>query len=502
MAVNFTELRRGNPCAENNAEDAGTGQPASPQRPCGVVIRSVSERQPGLVLLGNAASGQRDATAPGSPDIRTAGQVGRDLSDTCRPNSSVPTMLLRRIDRLTGDDEPKSGRSLLRLHGNEGICGNDTLAPLRITWLVSVDEPVAPGELSRATPPPGSMPPVSAPPSVPGGAAPRPRTMGEMTAAEAFFRYPGPGATHPDYGQWVMSHPLFRMFDQVYPRNDAVSAPGYPLDTPLYIVLRGGIHEPLGFYQSLMQLSERTDNDFPDRPSVEFETLFHDAVAVSRKAHGLLREQADFFSRLFSVVLALRVQTEVEEKARIIEVLRQEWLETDFSTLSAPMEVKPPEAHGQAAEPVRTQVSGRRTLADALGHGDMSPRKRQKTDHHREASTAAGDERLALARQTPDSPRHASPRTSDTDGDAERSPSPETERSPVRTRLSWKSTALKRKAGMAERPFKAWLANLSARGVSASSGPAPQSSAQLISDPPVAGAAITPAQPQENPLSN
>ena len=498
MAINFTKQVRDKACAENNATNTEAGQLASPQLASGIVIKSVCERQPVLSLLGNATAGQCNTTAPGSLGNRAAVQVGKELPDSSRPNLPLSTKLVRKIDRLVGDDDRKNGRSLLRLHGNNAAHDHDTLAPLNITWLIAVDQPVAPGELSRATPPPG-LSPVAAPPLVPGGAAPQFRKRDPMTPAEAFFQYPGPGAENLGYGEWVQSHPLLRMFRQVYPLHDAVGALGQPVEMPLHTVLSGGIHEALSFSHSLMELCERADSS-----SREFETLYRNAIEVSHRADGLLRKQADFFSRFFSALVAIGTQTELEEKARIIEILRQEWLETDFNTLSGGLEANPHQAHWQAAEPARTQVSGRRTLVDAMGYDSTSPRKRQKTDHHQEASTTASGEQLASARQTPASPRHASPRTSDADSDAELSPPLEGDRSPVKTRsLSWRSTTLKRKSRMTERPFKAWLANIPAREVSASSGPAQQSSAQQAGDPPVSGAAaITPAESHGKRLSD
>lgn len=354
MAIDFTKQVRDKFCPENNENNADAGQLASPQRSSDIVIRSVSERQPVPSLLGNAVAGQRNAIGPGSPGNRTVAQAGKKLSGSSMTNSPLSIKLLRKIDRLTGDDEGRSGRSLLRLHGNDAVDGNDRLAPLRINWLITVDEPIVPGELSRATPPPG----------------------------------------------------------------------------------------------------------------------------------------------------ALKTQPAQEDKVRIIEVLGQERLKTDFSKLSARPEANPHQAHWQAAEPARTQASGRRPFEDAMGPDDMPPRKRQKTDH-REASTAASDEQPASARQTLASPRHDSPRTFDADSDAELSLSPERERSPVKARsLSWKTSTLKRKPKMTELPFKAWLANTSARGLGALPGPAQRSPAQHASGPPVSSAAIMPAESHGKPSSN
>lgn len=495
MAINFTKQVRDKFCPENNEKTADAGQLASPQRASSIAIRSVSERQPVPLLLGNAVAGQHDTTAPGSLGNRTVAQAGMKPSGSSMPNSPLTIKLLRKIDRLTGEDEGTSRRSLLRLHGNDAVHGNDMLAPLKINWLVTVDEPIAPGELSRAIPPPGGMPPVSAPPSTPGVAAPLPRKKGPMTPAEAFFQYPGPGAATLDYGQWMQSHPLHSMFDDVYPFHRATRALGHYIETPMHTVLKGGIHEPLSFHHSLMELSERTDGS-----SKEFETLYRNAMAVSHASGGLLREQADFFSRFFSALIALKMQPAQDDKDRIIETLRQEWLKTDFSKLYALPEANPQQAHSQAAKPARMQVSGRRPFDDAM-ELEMPPRKKLKADHQ-EASTTASAEPLASARQAPASPRHALPRTFDADSDTELSLSPERERSPVKTRLSWRSSILKRKANMTERQFKAWLANIPAKEVGATSGPERESSAQQASDQPVAGTAITPAQSHGKPLSN
>jgi hypothetical protein len=109
-----------------------------------------------------------------------------------------------------------------------------------------------------------------------------------------------------------------------------------------------------------MKLCEQADSGLM-KPA----TLFRDAAAVSKQAAGPLQKKADFFSRFFSVLIALETGLDQHEETRISETLRQEWLETDFSVLLDRPEARPSQAQWHAAEPARTQVSGRRTFAEA-----------------------------------------------------------------------------------------------------------------------------------------
>lgn len=498
MAINIDCIKKAR--AEKSPESIEAGQPALPKQASRIIIRSTLERKPVLLPLpGNRVTNQRNATAPGSPGNRTVEQLGDELSNQFRPSSLLPTKLVRRINRLAGDDNDRSNRSLLRLHGDDAVRDNDPLAPLNIEWMISVEEPVAPGELSRATPPPGCMQLVAGSlPSLSASTAAGQQKKRLMSAAEAFFHYPVPGDGEQPFAQWLQAHPLHRMFRQVYPINDAISLPEQDIRTPMHTVLEGGISEPMRFHHSLMQISEQADGRF-----AEPEALFRDAVAVSKHADGLLQRQADFFSRFFSVLIALQTVPGQHQKAHIIESLRQEWLETDFGSLLGLPEISPPQTHWHTAEPARTQVSGRRTFSDAMGRDDMSPRKKQKTVHHHKASMPATDAHQASARQTPDSPRHDSPRTYDADSDAELSPSSDRHQSPVRSRsLSWKTSTLKRKPKLNERAFKAWVANRTASGVGASPVRTPQSPVQQASDPPVSGTTVMPAEPPEKPLTD
>jgi hypothetical protein len=52
-----------------------------------------------------------------------------------------------------------------------------------------------------------------------------------LTAAEAFFHYPGPGNDEQQFAQWLQAHPLHQMFRQVHPINDALSLPGQAIHT-------------------------------------------------------------------------------------------------------------------------------------------------------------------------------------------------------------------------------------------------------------------------------
>lgn len=483
---------------KTSPESNEAGQPASPRQASRIVLRSASERTPVLLRpLGSPVANQRSATAADSRGNRTVEQVGNELSSQSRPSSPLPTKLLRQINRLAGDDNERGSRSLLRLHGNDAVLGNDPLAGLNIEWLISTEKPVAPGELSRATPPPAHLPVVAdSPPGLP-ALPPEQHRKSAMSSAEAFFHYPGPQHDEQQFAQWLRAHPLHQMFRQVYPINEAISLSGQDIRTPVHVVLEGGISDPGCFHDSLMQICERADSNFANP-----ETLFRDAVAVSKNAAGLLQEKADFFSRFFSVLIALETVPDQHEKTRISETLRQEWLETDFGMLLGHLEASPPQAQWQAAEPARTQVSGRRTLSDAMGHGDLSPRKKQKTIHHQEATTPATDKNQASARQTPGSPRYASPRTSDADSAADLSPPLESYYSPNKTRsLSWKTSTLKRKPKLNEREFSKWTANIP--GISRSGSPArtQQSPVQQANETPVSGATVRPAEPHEKPLS-
>jgi len=500
MAINFTEQVRDKSRVENPATNTEASRPASQPPASGIAIRSLSERQPAPPLLCNAAANQRNSIAAGSPGNRKMGQASGSLSDASRPHSPLSAKLIRKIERLTGDEEEKSKRSLLRLHGSDTGHVDDMLAPLKINWLVSVDDSVASGELSRATPPPGCTLSAEGKCVFPVLEVPQLPPRRELTPTEAFFTYPGPGANNLGYAQWMQSHPLHRMFRQVYPLHEAISSLGQPVETPMHALLRGGIWKPLSLYHTLMVLVEDAASE---GRSSAFETLFRNAVAVSRQADGLLKKQADFFSRFFSVLIALGNQVGNADNERLIETLRQEWLETDFNVLSGHVETHAPQAYWQAAEPARMQASGRRSLADALGQGDMSPRKRQKTGHDRDASTADSKGQAAFALQAPGSPCQDGLRTPDADDNAERSPPLEGKRTPVGLRnLSWNTPPLKRKPRMAELPFKAWVASASAREAGASPATARPPSGQLASGALASGAAITPADPHGNQLSN
>lgn len=496
MAINFTKQVRAKASAEDSVKNAEAGQRALPQQVCDVVIRSVSERKPALPLLDLMVANQRNAIVPGSPGNRTFEQAGSELSNCSRPNSPLPKKVLRQINRLLGGDDDKGTRSLLRLSGNDVVSSNDPLAQLNIMWLIDAREPIAPGDLSRATPPPGALLPVAeSPPSLPAAAAAEQRKQSRRTAAEAAFHYPGPGDQNLGRGQWLLTHPLHQMFRQVYPLHGAVGSLEHHIDTPMHTVLEGGIRNPLSFYHSLMVICEQADSRF-----TALETLYRNAVAVSKNADGLLREQADFFSRFFSALIALKTVQDQNERTNIIETLRQEWLETDFSLLLGHPEASPLQTQWQGAEPARTQVSGRRTFADAIGHGDMPPQKKQRTVDHQEAATADGDEQPASARQTLHSHRHASPRTSDADSDTDLSPPLDKYRRPTKPRSrSWKPCMLKRQPKVIGREFHARLANIALKGMSASSSPTQQSSVQQASvqqagNPPVSGTTMKPAE--------
>ena len=494
MAINFTQQASDKVRFESTAASSQTIRPETPPRASCIAIRSLSERQSPL-LKSKAMLNPRGAIATNGPGDRTLGNAGQEPPDFSCPDSPLSTTLIRKIDRLTGDDERKSKRSLLRLHGSGAGQVNDRLAPLNINWLVSVDDSIAPGELGRATPPPGSLPPAS-----PGGPAPAQKAPRPMTASEAFFHYPGPGADKLGYAQWLQSHPLHRMFRQVYPLHDAVGSLGQPIETAMHHVLKGGIREPLNFYHTLMSIVEAPGSE--DR-SKEFEILYRNAAAVSRNANGLLREQADFFSRFFSLLVALTIEPVSESKERLVESLRQEWLETDFNALCGQVETPAPQAHWQDTRPSRMKITGRRTLSEAIGHGKMSPRKRQKTDHHQDGSTAASNAPPALAQQAPDSPRQASPRKADTENDAELSPPLEGDRSLADVRsLTRKPAALKRKPGLNGASFKAWLESIPAMQPGASPATARASSARQASGAPASASAMMAADSHEKQLTN
>jgi hypothetical protein len=498
MAMNIINQALATAHDETSPESTEAGRPASPQQASRIVLRSTSERKPVLLRpLGSPVANQRNATAPGSPCNPVVEEASKEASNQSRPSSPLSSTLVRKINRLAGDDNAKNSRSLLRLHSGDAVRVSDPLAPLNIQWLISTEDPVAPGELSRATPPPACLQEVAdLPPGLPAPPAEQHRKS-VMSTAEAFFHYPGPHDDEQQFAQWLRAHPLHQLFRQVYPINDAISLLGQDIRTPVHAVLEGGIRDPERFHRSLMQVCKQTD-----RGSMKPATLFRDAVAVSKHAAGLLQKKADFFSRFFSVLIALETVPDQHEKTRISETLRQEWMETDFAMLLGHTEARPPQAQWQAAEPARTQVSGRRTLSDAIGHGDMSPRKKQKTVHNQEASTPANDECQASPRQTPDSPRCSSPQSSDPDIAADLSPSSDKHASAIKFRnRSWKSSALKRKAKLSEREFNAWRANIPGISLSVSPARAQQSPVQQANETPVSSTTVTPAEPHEKPLS-
>lgn len=500
MAINFTKQIRAKACAENRAEKPEAGQQASTQQGSGVVIRSLSERRPAPPLLDQVVANQGNGTAPNSPARATVEQAGNELSNDPCQHSPLPNKALRQIHRLLDGDNDNGPRSLLRLYGNEVASSTDPLGQLNIMWLVDAKEPIAPGDLSRATPPPVAVPLVAeSPPSLPAASAAEQRKQSLRTAAEALFHYPGPGDQNLGHDQWLLTHPLHRMFRQVYPLHGAIGSLEQNIGTPMHTILKGGIRNPLNFYHSLMVICEQADGVF-----TEFETHFRNAVAVSKTADGLLREQADFFSRFFSALIALKTTQGQDARDNIIQTLRQEWLETDFTLLLGHPEASPPQAQWQAAEPARTQVSCRRTFADAIGHGDMPPRKKQKTVRHQEeASTTAGDEQPASARQALHSHRHASPRTSNADSDTDLSPPSDNYRRPAKPRSgSWKASLLKRQSKLSGREFDAKLANIAINGMSASPSPTQQSSVQQAGNPPESGITMKLAEPLEKTLSN
>ena len=498
MAMNIIEMARARARAENSPESTEAGQPASPQRAPRIVIRSASDREPVLFPLpGSPVASQRKATVPGSPFNHVVEQAGNERSNQSGPRSPLPTKLVRRINRLAGDDNDKSSRALLRLHGDDAVRGDDPLAPLNIEWLISTEDPVAPGESSRAAPPPGCMPLVESPPSLPASAAAGQRKQ-SVSAAEAFFHHAGPGDDKQQFAQWLQAHPLHQMFRQVYPIHDAISLTGQNIRTPVHAVLESGISDPTRFHHSLMQICEQADGRLT-KPA----TLFLDAVAVSRQAAGPLQKKADFFSRFFSALIALEADPDPHEKTRISETLRQEWLETDFSTLLGLPEASPLQEQWQTAEPSRAQVPGRRSFADAMGPADMSPRKKRKTVHHQEDGTPADNARQAPALPVPDSPRHSSPQRSGASSAADLSPPSGKDASAVKLRSrSWKSSALKRRAKLPEREFNAWLANIAATDPSALPVRTLQSPLQQAGDPPGPGTTSAPVELQEKPLSD
>ncbi len=495
MAIHFTKHPRAGACGENRAEKPDASQQASTQQVAGVVIRSLSERPSAPLLLDQVAANERDATAPASPAKAGVKQAGNELPSTPRPDSSLPKKALRQIHRLLGPDNGNGPRSLLRLYGNEGAYGADPLDQLNIMWLVDAREPIVPGDLSRATPPPVGDGSLS---SLPTACAAEQRKDNLRAAAEAFFHYPGPGDGNPGYGQWMLTHPLHRMFQQVYPLHGASSSLAQSIDTPMHTILKGGIRDPLGFYQSLMLISERADGAF-----TEFETLYRNAVAVSRNANGALREQADFFSRFFTALIAIKTEQSQDARENTIETLRQEWLETDFTLLLGQPQASPPRTQGQAAEPARTQVAGKRTFAQAIGDGDTLPQKKQKTVDSQKPLTPAGDEQSASERQARRSHRHASTRTFDADTDTDMSPSRNIYRSQTKPVLNrWDKPALKRQTKFINMGANAGLANMAVKGMTASPDPAHQSSVQQAGNPSVPGAAMKSAQAHGNISSN
>jgi hypothetical protein len=490
MAINFAKQIRAKACAENRAEEPEAGQQASAQQVCGVVIGSLSERRPASPLLDQVAANQRNGTAPAGPARETAEQAGNELSNESCPDSPLPNRELRQIHRLLGGDNDNGSRSLLRLYGNEVENGTDPLGRLNIMWLVDAREPIGPSDLSRATPPPVAAPLVAgSPPSLPAASAAEQPRQGLRTAAEALFHYPGSGDGNPGYGQWMLTHPLHRMFQLVYPLHGAIGSLEQSIDTPMHTILKGGIRNPLGFYQSLVVISERADGAFR-----EFETLYRNAVAVSRNADGLLREQADFFSRFFSALIAIKTAQDQDAREKIIETLRQEWLETDFTLLLGQPEASPPQRQWQAAEPARTQVAGKRTFADAIGDGDMPPQKKQKTVYRQRAFTPAGDEQAASERQALHSRRHASTRTSDADTDPDLSPPRNTYRRLTKPLIfRWNKPVLKRQAKFTGK-FDPRLTNMAVKGMNASPSPAHQPSVQQAGNPSVSGTTMKPAE--------
>lgn len=318
-------------CDETSPGSTEAGQPASPQQASRIVLRSASERKPVLLRPpGSPVARQRNAIAPGSPCTPVAGQADDEASSQSRPILPLSSTLVRRINRLAGDDDAKNSRSLLRLHGGDATDANDPLAPLNIQWLISTEEPVAPGASSRATP----------------------------------------------------SSPCMR------------------------------------------------------------------AVAGSPPA----------------------------------------------------MPASP--AQWQAAEPARTQVSGKRSLVKVNEHADRSPRKKQKIVHHQEALTPVADECGVLAPQTPSSPLRSSPQTSGPDIAADLSPPSEIHASAAKSGpRSWKASALKRRAKLPGREFRVWRESIPGIGRSGSPVRTQQSPVQQASQALASSATITPVTSHEKPLS-
>lgn len=497
MAMNIIYQPRATACDGITPAITEAGQTASPQQSTRMVLRSTSERKPVLLRpLGTPASSRSNAAPPGSPGHSVVEQAGNDVPSRSRPSPPLSSTIVRRINHLACDDHGKNSRSLLRLHGSDAVRTGDPLAPLNIQWLISTDDPVAPGELGKAMPPPRVVQAVAdSPPAFLPSAAEQQSPI--AVSAEAFFHYPGPVDDGQQFAQWLKAHPIHQMFLQVYPVSEAFNLLGLSMHTPMHTVLEGGIIDPTRFHRSLMQICAQAESG-----SIKPATLRRDAMAVSKHADGLLQKKADFFSRLFAALVALEAGVDQDENARISETLRQEWLETDFSMLLGRPEASLPQAQRHAAEPVRTQVSGRRTFANAMEDAGMSPRKKQKVVHHHETATPAADEGQALARQTPASPRHSSPQASDHHTDADLSPPLEGHGSPNKLRArSWKAYALKRKAKLREREFKAWRENIAGRSVTLSPVRTQQSPVQQADQPPMSSAAGTSTQAHEKPLS-
>ena len=351
MAHNTVTPVRSRECASTLQQDAVTeAQPALPPR---ISFKSRSDEQETLAV-------RRNASAPGAPAGLPDKPPGGDGAGHAAPVTPVPKGTLSRIDRLLGGAQSR-GKCRKSKDVGDSHDVADPLASLKIQLMICTDQSGPPGASGTAQPEPSRR---------------HPATTG--TPAEAFFRYAGAAGDREQHGQWLHGHPLHALFNQVYPLNGlAREVAGEGVITPMHIVLQGGISDQAGFYRSLRQICAQND-DIGMRP----ETLYRNAVKVSDNASGLLREQADFFSRFFSALVALDLQADDTQACRqIAESLRQEWLETDFDALLGRPAAPPPGLTTSEGQTARRQISTWGRSAELADASAMPPRKKQKIDH-------------------------------------------------------------------------------------------------------------------------
>lgn len=365
------EVRNKEPLRVRFVGEETASSPAMSPR---VSVKRKREEEQTLLQPGSPgrASSSKVNSRPSSP------AVPPDSSSQTRSASPVSRKTLRTIDRLTGCKEPSLPLSASGTRTGAGGSG-DPFSLLNVNWLMDEAPSITESVLEAR------------------------RQERAQADAKAFFHYPGAADDEAQREQWVNEHPLHALFNKVYPVGAMASAlaPQGVL-TPMHMVIRGGIADPVSFYRSLSAIHVQAD-DHGLRP----DTLLASAKEVCAKAKGLLRDQAAFCQRLFAAVLELKKAGDDTEAGRAIaESLRQEWLKTDFNELLGRQPVVLRTSADTAMlmpDTPSTPTAAGKPVSESTPEGTQHKRKKQKTSHRCQESSGKGQvaSRLALLSPLP-----------------------------------------------------------------------------------------------------